>query len=260
MQLFILTIRFLTRIPLPLKNNEIISEEEFSKGIIFYPIIGFIVGIINFIIFNLIFFLTSSILISSIFFVLSNILVTGAFHIDGLADSYDGLYSSRKKERILEIMKDSRIGTNGALAILFDIILKISIVYFIGKEFDIIHCIIIIILSPVAGKMVIPIFLMSKYARNKNGLGSIYLKNQNIFINIFTIISGFLIINIFIKSYSYLIIILTCTISAILFKKHCENIIDGMTGDTFGAGFELIEIIFMMCYLVLLNFNIISGG
>lgn len=43
--------------------------------------------------------------------------MTGAFHIDGLADTADGIFSHRPKERILEIMKDSRIGAMGVVAV-----------------------------------------------------------------------------------------------------------------------------------------------
>lgn len=50
--------------------------------------------------------------------------VTGGFHLDGLADTADGLYGRRPRERALEIMKDSRIGAMGVLAILFGLTLK----------------------------------------------------------------------------------------------------------------------------------------
>ena len=46
---------------------------------------------------------------------------------DGLCDTADGIYSARTRERMLEIMKDSRIGTNGVIAALFDILLKITL-------------------------------------------------------------------------------------------------------------------------------------
>lgn len=50
--------------------------------------------------------------------------LTGAFHLDGLADTADGLFSPRTRDQALEIMKDSRIGVMGLVAILFGLALK----------------------------------------------------------------------------------------------------------------------------------------
>src|SRR5579863_5491668 len=61
----------------------------------------------------------------SVLVVLSLTLITGAVHLDGLADTADALGAGRNRERALEILQDSRIGTFGALAIFFDLILKI---------------------------------------------------------------------------------------------------------------------------------------
>jgi adenosylcobinamide-GDP ribazoletransferase len=53
-------------------------------------------------------------------------LSTGAFHEDGLADSFDGLFGGHEKERRLEIMKDSRIGTFGGAALMLAYLLRFS--------------------------------------------------------------------------------------------------------------------------------------
>ena len=50
--------------------------------------------------------------------------LTAAFHIDGLGDTADGLLGPRSRDKALEIMKDSRIGTMGLVAILFGLSLK----------------------------------------------------------------------------------------------------------------------------------------
>ena len=247
MQLFILTLRFLTRIPVPFNDDTILSNEEFSKGIIYYPIIGLIVGIINFLIFML-FSLSGNVLVASVFAVLSGIIVTGGFHIDGLADTCDGLYSSRKKERILEIMKDSRVGTNGAIAIVFDILIKVSVIYCLGFDKGIFA----VILAPVAGKMATPLLFNSKYARTGEGLGNIYLREKYDIRSILTMFLGMVIIGVFILKYAVLPIII-CMFFAVLFRKHCEKIIGGMTGDTLGAGSELAEIVFMIVYIMEMN-------
>ncbi len=247
MKLFILTLRFLTRIPVPFNDDTILSNEEFAKGIIYYPIIGLIVGIINCLFFML-FSLSGSILVASVFAVLSGIIVTGGFHLDGLADTCDGLYSSRKKERILEIMRDSRVGTNGAIAIVFDILIKVSIIYSLGFDKGIFA----VILAPVAGKMATPLLFNSKYARTGEGLGNIYLREKYDFRSVLTMILGMAIIVLFLLKYSILPIII-CMVFAVLFRKHCEKIIGGMTGDTLGAGSELTEIVFMIVYIMEMN-------
>lgn len=54
------------------------------------------------------------------------VVTTGAFHEDGLADSADGLFGGHTPERRLEIMKDSRVGTFGALALGLSLLLRVS--------------------------------------------------------------------------------------------------------------------------------------
>lgn len=56
-----------------------------------------------------------------------SVLLTGAFHEDGLADTADGLGGSMNRERALDIMKDSRVGTYGALALVLIVLLKVSL-------------------------------------------------------------------------------------------------------------------------------------
>ena len=55
------------------------------------------------------------------------VLVTGAMHVDGLADTFDAA-GGRSRERALEIMRDSRIGTYGASALALDLVLKVGAV------------------------------------------------------------------------------------------------------------------------------------
>jgi adenosylcobinamide-GDP ribazoletransferase len=66
--------------------------------------------------------------------VLSGVLITGAFHEDGLSDSVDGLGGGYEPEAVLRIIKDSRIGAFGSLALFFVIFLKISLLVDLGEE------------------------------------------------------------------------------------------------------------------------------
>ena len=62
----------------------------------------------------------------------ATVLLTGALHEDGLADVADGLGGSSERDRALEIMKDSRVGAFGALALVLALLLKVSLLALIG--------------------------------------------------------------------------------------------------------------------------------
>ena len=154
LQLFWSTVSFLTILPVP-ASNKILPQEEFSKGILFYTLIGLLVGLIDYICYGAMVFFFKMPLIGAVFAVLSETIVTGGFHLDGLADTCDGFFSARKKEKMLEIMKDSRVGTNGALALLFDIVLKVVFLVSMAEN----EGYLAVLLAPVSGKMATPILM-----------------------------------------------------------------------------------------------------
>ncbi len=111
---------FLTRIPTPEVEY---SKEILNKATRFFPLVGAIVGVLNFASFwlaNQFFSKEISIVISMVFL----FLLTGGFHEDGLADTCDALGGGYTKEKILEIMKDSRIGSFGVLGLFSILLLK----------------------------------------------------------------------------------------------------------------------------------------
>lgn len=63
------------------------------------------------------------------------------FHLDGLADTRDGVFSARSRDRMLEIMRDSRLGTHGGLALIFSGTGKDSGVKRVGSAWRIDPCI-----------------------------------------------------------------------------------------------------------------------
>lgn len=110
-----LMIQFMTRIPIPFTIP--CDAEDFAKGPPWFPVVGWLIGGIlagGALLLNTLDtpWMTAALL------VLLEVVLTGGLHLDGLADSFDGLYSNRDRERILEIMKDSRIGSNGVLALI----------------------------------------------------------------------------------------------------------------------------------------------
>ena len=93
LQLFWSTISFLTILPVP-RTDKILPSEEFSKGIVFYTVIGLLVGLIDYICYGIITFYMDMPLIGAVFAVLSETIVTGLFNLVGLAVNFDAFYSA----------------------------------------------------------------------------------------------------------------------------------------------------------------------
>lgn len=113
-QLFVCALQFLTRLPTPtLKEFE---QDWIARSAPYYPLVGCIVGLMSGIIFVIAHHFWSG-FVSAALAIGGGILITGGFHEDGLADTADGLGGGLDRARRLAIMKDSRIGSYGTLAI-----------------------------------------------------------------------------------------------------------------------------------------------
>lgn len=106
---------FLTRIPVPWHIPDM--EARLPRATPWFPLVGLLIGLIGAAVWLAVDALAGRVL-ASIAAVAATAFATGAFHEDGLADTFDGLGGSHLRERALEIMKDSRVGTYGALVLM----------------------------------------------------------------------------------------------------------------------------------------------
>jgi adenosylcobinamide-GDP ribazoletransferase len=117
-----LAISFLTI--LPAIDRRPASEETVAASFAWFPIVGFLLGVAlvgeDWLLAHVF-----AQVIRSVLIVISLTVITGAVHLDGLADTADALGAGRERERALDILRDSRVGTFGASAIFFDLTLKI---------------------------------------------------------------------------------------------------------------------------------------
>lgn len=120
-QLFFTALQFLTRLPVPHWVGH--SAGQLNRSVRYFPLAGGLVGGIVW----LVLWGGSHIFPPGIAVLLSmaaGILVTGAFHEDGLSDYADGMGGGNSREQILDIMKDSRVGAYGAIALMMVLLLK----------------------------------------------------------------------------------------------------------------------------------------
>lgn len=120
-QLFLLALAFFTRIPIP--DSVPYSEARLNRANRYFGLVGGVVGGIAGLVFTLAAGLFSD-EIAILVAMIATLVLTGAFHEDGLADTADGLGGGITQDDKLRIMKDSRIGTYGAVALCMALLLK----------------------------------------------------------------------------------------------------------------------------------------
>ncbi|WP_417530862.1 adenosylcobinamide-GDP ribazoletransferase [Marinobacter lipolyticus] len=123
-QAFWLAIGFLTRMPMLIQIDY--SQRLMNQSSLYFPLVGLLLGTCYAGTYTLL-TLAFSPLISILLVVILHLWLTGAFHEDGLADSVDALGGGYTIEKRLEIMKDSRIGTYGTVALVTTLALKVAL-------------------------------------------------------------------------------------------------------------------------------------
>ena len=124
-RLFILAVQFYTRVPVvgALSAWANYDPTRLARATRYFPLVGLLAGIL---IAMTYIFLASFVphSVATLIAVIIGVLTTGAFHEDGWADFCDGFGGANSRERTLEIMTDSRIGSYGALGLLLLFALK----------------------------------------------------------------------------------------------------------------------------------------
>ena len=274
---FLLLLSFMTRIPMPKIEYD---EEKLGKSMKYFPVVGIIVGFIllffciifNFILKNISYSAVLPLMI--IVVILTDLITTGALHLDGLADTFDGIFSYRSKHKMLEIMKDSRLGSNGALALILYFLLKFILLFSLiieSRE----GAIYAIMTYPVVSRFCSVVSCASSpYARG-SGMGKTFVDNTKtcglivatvitllytigmIFMPFVLFTNYSLPIQIIMKS--ILIIVIVVALSALFayaFSKLIERKIGGITGDTLGALLEISSLLYIVLILVVPTFFI----
>ena len=136
---FLLAVQFFTRIPI---TGSLAAWVGFSPTMLrasagHFPGVGVLVGAVAAAVYALLVALVPDTaftsLVAAALSTVTTVLLTGGFHEDGLADVADGLGGSYDKDRALEIMKDSRVGAFGAMALVLVLLAKVALVALLGS-------------------------------------------------------------------------------------------------------------------------------
>ncbi len=228
-------IRFLTILPIP--GTWGTSEDELARCVPWFPVIGLLLGAVAA---ALAWGLSCAAppMVAAAVLVVVLLGFSGCLHMDGLADTADGLLSSRPRERILEIMKDSHTGAMGVIAIACVLLLKFASLaslpaYVLWPA---------ALLMPLAGRCAIVVHrALLPYAR-PNGLGTVFYRRPARLAAVWA--AGVLAAAAWgVLGADGLIVWVACMAVTLAVSAYVHRKIGGATGDTFGAVCELIEVV-----------------
>lgn len=235
----LLMITFLTR--LPINTSFEFTEKDLIEGIKYLPIVGFIIGILLWTVSQISYSVDRAVTV--LFVWMFYIWITGGLHLDGLADSFDGIFSNRDREKMLDIMKDSRIGTFGVIGIIFIILLNIVLSYFVDFK--------VLLVIPVLGRTCgVLSSAINTYARKDRGMGKTFVEYSSYKDALFVIVIT-IIISIMLFDYTLIFSEIPVFLYALLLGMYFKKKIGGMTGDTVGAVIELSQTFSLLLFYLL---------
>ena len=269
MRAFFIGLQFLTRISIVEQKDW--CEKDFADSVRYFPLIGLVLGIIYtaFAALLLSFLPQNGILlphhvVASILLILP-ILLTGGLHCDGFMDTMDGLFSGRSRERMLEIMKDSRVGANGVFAFVLLMIFDWSILLDLLQSAWLFPA---LFAMPIVSRLMMVVAISAfPYARPvgmgkafKDGGTKSVLYGAFFYTLILVFFPGvaacfFGIIPLDAAGLSSWVLSMTAVIFAallftIFFASYATRHLGGLTGDVYGAITTLTETLVLLSFLV----------
>lgn len=228
---------FLTVLPIPARYSG--NASTLGRSIAYFPLVGLFIGlavaVLDAGLTRLLPVPVATVLVGMVLMA-----VSGGLHVDGLADTADGFFGGRRpRERILEIMKDSRSGPMAAAAVVLVVALKLAAIGTIAPELRAGT----LVLVPLAGRsaMVVCMAVLS-YARSEGGTGAAFAA-QRPWVAVATSILILGAVGGWACGARGLAACGASVAAAIVLAAYFQYKIGGWTGDTLGAACELVEIV-----------------
>jgi adenosylcobinamide-GDP ribazoletransferase len=221
------------------------DEVDIARSAKWFPFVGLAIGVSS----STVLLFLASILpfkVATCLTLIFSVFVTGAFHQDGLADIFDGLVGGWNQADRLRILKDSRHGTYGVLAIVLQTILQ----YAVLSSFTLHQALIAVTVSHALARLV-PLFLMqTKAVPGHEGMGaqSVAKSKRSDVILPTTISVLFLVI---ICGLHVLGLAIALVITNLIFLRYVRARIGGVLGDAFGAAEQISEDVILLYFLII---------
>jgi adenosylcobinamide-GDP ribazoletransferase len=251
LDIFLAAVMFLTRLPVGRFHE--FREEDVAPSTIYFPIVGALIGLAGGLA-----LLTSAALpafVAVLVSMLVTVSITGGLHEDGLADSADGLIGGQDSQRRLEIMKDSRIGAYGALALWFSLTAKLFLVQSL-LAVNLVMAVEAMVIGHCLGRTAtVALLTCLSYARieysKSSGFG-----NKVTFRQLVPVLGFAIILSLLLLGLQGVFCLTAGIVVTFVCGLYFKDKIGGITGDCLGAANQLVE---LSAYLSLLTLQPAKG-
>jgi len=240
---FLAALQFLTIIPLPWRRQ--VSPEDLARSTGYFPVVGLIIGLLlaglNWL---LGWFLPAAVV--HVLLIVFLAVISGALHLDGLADTCDGIAGGKTIEERWQVMRDSRVGSFGVVGVCCLLLVKYVSLNNMPQGLVMTSLVLMPVISRWA--MVYTIFAYP-YAR-PSGLGKVFKQGVNwLKLVMATLIA--LAVAATLSRLAGLAIMLGAWVIVVIMATYLKHKFSGLTGDTYGAINEVAEVsVLLLVYLL----------
>lgn len=238
--------RTLTILPVPGKD-----ANRMASSLPWFPVVGLALGLIVYCSASAVNYATSGKWpeMSAFTALVAGTLLTRGFHLDGLSDWADSFGSIADRKRMLEIMKDSRVGVFGVLAL---------VCVMLGKWIALVR-----LWQLHAGYWIVAAYVISRtmqvelatslpYARLEGGTGQDFIKGSRLHHRILALALAVMIVCAIFNANGVIAVAIGLLVCR-LFGLSCRKRLGGITGDTLGASSEIVELVVLLATASFLN-------
>jgi adenosylcobinamide-GDP ribazoletransferase len=254
LRLFLTAVQFFTRLPVPGWIGH--SAQQLEQAARYLPLVGILAGVIA----AAVLYLSAQVLPLSLAVGLSmvaGILVTGAFHEDGLSDFADGFGGGHTKEKMLAIMKDSRVGAYGAIALVLVLLLKYqALIELVGNHSLLFAAAALVAAHAFSRLMAASIMLTQRYVREDDSARARSAAQLDRTSFAVALLTGIAALGLLYVAGANTATVFSAAIAALLVRAYLawrlQRRLGGYTGDCLGAVQQLTEIAFYLGLLAAL--------
>lgn len=249
---FATALMFFTRIPVPFTIPY--SSEIMNKSQKYFAWVGLLVGVINAAVLYL-FTILFNLEIGIVIMMISSVLLTGAFHEDGFTDMCDSFGGGYGKEKILTIMKDSRVGAYGTIGIILLFALKFYSIQALGMADPLgVLCIVVLghtVSRFISGTMIYTHQYVTDIDVSKSKpLANKPLDGMALLVGFISVLAAFTLFPDWHLVFAFALAYLGKIYMGWYFKKH----IGGYTGDCLGSVQQVCEVLFYLGTIIVWKF------